>query len=429
MLLPDGSQLTLPPTEHLQVRLRFTESATFHFLHGGVIHGLLSRHIDHPLPKGLVPFAPESGKVRFRQGDSYIFGITATGDARGAGPRLEDELRRAGSHPRRAGRTLDGNYRFEALETVPAVTRDEVLERARALAERSTVELQFLSPLRLELPTEGRGPRKGFVNADRFPPDLLLQRLWQRWCLLSRGVYPKRSEMPDAPRGLTADARHLTWLDLPVRGRNGKPGRPKGMTLGGVVGTVRLEGLTPDWCLLLAAMQPYHVGKAVLYGCGRYRLPEVSSLEDEPFRPASNLLRRSLKPAIEQMLSDCSFAYQSGYSRESASRVMHRAFDAGFRHVLEVDLGSLLAPLGGDRDRILARLEALFPFEPWGTIFQQSQGSTSFQKRFGALVARLFLREMDELLGPDERLIRMGDDFVVLSKTSSARPARYKAAV
>lgn len=427
MYLPDGSQLTLPSTEHLRVRLRFTESATFHFLHGGVIHGLLCRHIDHPLPKGLVPFAPESGKVRFREGDPYVFGVTATGDTRGAGQKLEDELRRVGGHRGRRGRTLDGNYRFEALEAVPAVARDQMLERARHLAERSAVEVQFLSPLRLELPTHGRGPRKGFVNADRFPPELLLQRLWQRWCLLSRGAYPERSEMPETPRGLTADARHLTWLDLPVRGRNGKPGRPKGMTLGGVVGTVRLSGLTPDWCLLLAAMQSYHVGKAVLYGCGRYRLPEVSSLEDEPFRPASSALGRSLKPAIEQMLSDGSFAYQRGYSRESASRAMRRAFDAGFRQVLDVDPESLLASLGGDR--ILARLEALYPFEPWGTILRQSQNSTSFQKKFGVLVARLFLREMDDLLGPDERLIRMGDEFLVLSKTSHAEQAQFRSAV
>ena len=67
-------------TRHL-FRLRFTKSARFaHFLHGGVVHGLLGHALrDRQLPTGLIPTAPETGPVTYAAGDAYHVGITLVG--------------------------------------------------------------------------------------------------------------------------------------------------------------------------------------------------------------------------------------------------------------------------------------------------------------------------------------------------------------
>ena len=79
------------PFERYLLTLRLTAPARFHFLHGGVLHGLLSAALErHEPPVEVAPFAPESGRARFDTGEAYRFGLTLVGpDAAGAGRILQ----------------------------------------------------------------------------------------------------------------------------------------------------------------------------------------------------------------------------------------------------------------------------------------------------------------------------------------------------
>ena len=78
--------MATPVIERYLVRLRLAEPVRFHFLHGGVLRGLVSRALaQHELPEGILPAAAESGWVRFEAGEAYHFGLTLGGAGAGRG--------------------------------------------------------------------------------------------------------------------------------------------------------------------------------------------------------------------------------------------------------------------------------------------------------------------------------------------------------
>jgi group II intron reverse transcriptase/maturase/CRISPR-associated endonuclease Cas1 len=321
------------------VRLRLTRPVRLHFLHGGVLHGLLCQALGHELPRGLVPFAPESGRVRFEAGDSYRFGLTLPAALAGALGGFEEGLRRvgrSGSRPadgrpeRERARTgppvaLGGNFEVESVETVAALDRAG-LERAReallAQAERPEgLTLRWLSPFRLERPPAFRAPGAGYLNGDCFPAALFLERLALRLGQLATGTFPGRNGLPALPPGLHLEPELLTWVDLPLLGRpEARPRGPKPgdarrgrMTLGGVLGAVRLQGLrgaeARPWAELLTLGRFLHAGQSTGYGLGRYALEGVLPAHGEPFRPARSLLEGASSPerleaALDHLLTN-----------------------------------------------------------------------------------------------------------------------------
>ncbi|HJQ32776.1 MAG TPA: CRISPR-associated endonuclease Cas1 [Pyrinomonadaceae bacterium] len=517
------------------IRLRLTGAARFHFNHGGALMGLMCRAAGrHELPAGFVPFACESGRVSFREGDPYHVGLTLAG----AAPReidvesLAAGLRRIGSErpdARAPLPTLGGNFEVEGFERLPPP--DLEAETAR-LKSRASLVLRFLSPLRLERPPSLKLKGAGFLNRDCFPPAHFVQRLAKRLFLLEHGRFPEPHECEELARrlnldcGAEADARGLLWLDVPLEGLPGKrEAQPKGYTLGGVVGRVTLGGVPESWHATLVAGQYAHVGEKSHYGLGRYRIEECGGSEAEPFRPARTMLEelrdaavlqsafehvaRSsnapgadgrapadyagiedlfaeqtaaalgggdykpapllgfvapkgkgsvrplavptvrdrvvqraacsvLGPSVETLLEDCSYAYRKGLSRSGAARAVERAYEDGYRYVLDADIESFFDAV--EWGRMFAKLEALFPFEPLVSLIKEwlkapvvFEKSTIKRERglpqgapISPLLANLFLDEFDEeLLGRDYRLVRYGDDFLVLCRdVEAARRAR-----
>lgn len=526
--LEEGSRLLteellgrLTPLLLVEVRLRFTAAVRLHFLHGGVIHGLLCQVLGHELPEGLIPFAPESGRVRFAAGDGYQFGLTATTQAAPRlaelGPKLTELGRRQGAGSG-APVTFGGNFAVEAVATLAEVDGEEVRRLAARLLERQredgSVALHWLSPLRLERPPAMRAAGAGYVNGDCFPADLFLARLALRLGKLAAGAFPAASSLPPPPTEVQAEPRDLTWVDLPLTGRpEARPGRGSRMTLGGVLGAVRLSGLTAPWAEAVALGRFLHAGQSTRYGLGRYALAGVSPAEAEPFRPARTFLAEAtapaaltaaldhlagetlerpdgdvesplddealaalgaevraghyqppplegwllpkedgglrplavpplrdralqraaalaLAPGIDTLLEDCSYAYRKGFSRAGAARAIQRAYDDGFRVVLDADIEAFFDSV--DLDRLLAKLRALLPLEPlvtlvdsWmrapvrfhGQLLDRRQGLPQGAP-LSPLLANLYLDELDEeILGQGFRLVRFADDFVVLCRS------------
>jgi CRISP-associated protein Cas1 len=543
--------------ERYLIRLRVTGEARFHFNHGGALMGLMCRAAGrHDLPAGFVPFACESGRVRFRAGEPYNVGLTLAGARAFDVEGLAAGLRRIGAEKPDAHAplpTLGGNFEVESIERLPPPDLEGEAARLKSgasLVNESdapsktgySLALRLLSPLRLERPPTLKVKGAGFLNRDCFPPAHFVVRLAKRLFLLEHGHFPEPQECEELTRRLDcggaseADARELLWLDVPLEGALGKrEEQPKGYTLGGVVGRVALRGVPESWLAALVAGQYAHAGEKAHYGLGRYRIEvcgahgkDCGGADADPFRPARPMLEelrdasllqsafehvaRSsdapgadghapgdyagiedllveqtaavlksgdyraapllgfvspkgkghvrplavptvrdrlaqraacmlLGPSVETLLEDCSYAYRKGLSRAGAARAVERAYEDGYRYVLDADIESFFDAV--EWERMFSKLEALFPFEPLVTLIEEwVKAPVVFEKAvvkrerglpqgapISPLLANLFLDEFDEeLLGRDYRLVRYGDDFVVLCRdVEAARRAREEA--
>lgn len=508
------------------IKLRLTRQARFHFNHGGALMGLLCRALEtHDLPAGVMPFACESGRVRFAPGDIYHIGLTVAGAAR-AGfdvEQLRIGLKRIGERTPDLNQplpTLAGNFEVTSVESCP---RPDLEMELASVKERESLTLHVLSPLRVERPPALKEKGAGFLNGDCFPLEHFTERLVKRLFLLAHGRYPEAQECSQLLLALQTQSKpavseqHLLWLDIPLDGARGKgEGRPKGYTLGGVVGKITFTGVPDNWLPFLLLGQYVHAGENTHYGLGRYLIEEARALKEDCFRPARTIYQdlispsrleaafehiaehsvapgvdgcapgdykdnyeslaarlsvdlnagtykpspllgfvapkggsrlrplaiptvrdrmaqraayELLSPAVETLLEDCSYAYRKGFSRAGSARAIERAYDEGFRYVLDADIACFFDAV--EWTRLFAKLEALFPFEPlveliekWVRAPAMFEGKLIERERglpqsipVSPLLANLFLDEFDEeLLGRDYRLVRFADDFIVLCK-------------
>jgi len=290
------------------IRLRFTRMARFHFNHGGALMGLMCRAMrTHNLPAGFIPFACESGRVRFHKGDMYHIGLTLAGAA-GREFNLErfrSELSSVGAQntthdtPRA---TLAGNFEVVSVEHLPPLNVCEDLANLKAAPQ---LTIKFLSPFRLKRPPALKEERAGYLSRNCFPPEHFIDRLIKRLFLLAHGRYPEREECNEialclgAGKQVIADSRSLLWLDVPLEGAPGKhEHHPKGYTLGGVLGQVALRDVPDTWIEALALGQYVHAGENTHFGLGRYVIKESRTESGDRFRPARTLTEELHNPAL-----------------------------------------------------------------------------------------------------------------------------------
>lgn len=114
--------LAVPPFDRYLIHLRLARPVHFSFEHGGVLRGLLSACLQqHELPAGVIPFAPESGRVAFEPGDGYALGLTLVGPSRDLARDLKAGLERLGSRPPSGPPPiLGGNFVVEAWKALDA---------------------------------------------------------------------------------------------------------------------------------------------------------------------------------------------------------------------------------------------------------------------------------------------------------------------
>lgn len=141
-----------------------------------------------------------------------------------------------------------------------------------------------------------------------------------------------------------------------------------------------------------------------------------------------------ITPAIDELLEESSFAYRSGLSRRSAEYRVRRAYDDGFRFVLDADLKNFFDMV--DFNLLEARLKAYLGAQDpvvgllmaWVRAPVQFAGRTLHRTRGlpqGAVVspmlANLYLDPFDEAVEAlGHRLVRYADDFVVLCRSEEA---------
>jgi group II intron reverse transcriptase/maturase/CRISPR-associated endonuclease Cas1 len=383
----------LPPIDRYLVRLRLTAPVRFHFLHGAVLRGLLSRALaDHELPEGVIPAAAESGCVRFEAGEAYHLGLTFVGEDRASAARVLAGLQRLGRGEvdRVAPPTLGGNFSVEAAEPLPA---PDLEAEAAALAGAPSITVQLLSPLRLERPPALKVRGAAYLNGDCFPVDHFLDRLAARVRRLGGPAEPP----PMPADGVSAKPGDLTWIDMPVPGA---PGKRRSYTLGGVLGRVRLEELPDDWLPWLVLARHLHVGASTGFAFGRFRVEELEERFPEPFRPARGTLERAavyerLHEALDHVQERSEAAGEDGvepdeYARGAERRLGELARDlAGGRYRPSALAGCVLRKDGGGvralaiptvRDRVAQRAVAQMLAAPVDTLLEDC--SYAYRKGF-----------------------------------------------
>lgn len=426
LVLPDGKPPRNLEIDRLKVRLRLREPVRFHFQHGGVLHGLMCRIFGHDLPAGLFPTALESGHVAYARGDAYDFVVSAVGDNREKLALLAPALERMSQEKRRDGAaTLEGNYAFDGVEALPGPDLDELVARAKLWQREGKVRILFPSPLRLKLPPELQKPGAGYMNREVFPADLFLDRLWRRFCQLEGGEFPENNAMPALPKGVSVRVEDLTWMDMPVRGRlGGKPGKPKGTTLGGVIGSVVMEGLPLPWLLLLALMEGAGVGSSAHFGFGTYSVGEMPAWRraartyEEALGAKAEDVRAAvaaLTPSALVILDDGAAFFRIGLSRFSAPEGVRRARAAG--------MGDLVAGagtrfvMGLEEEAVMARLEALWPGEPLISRLGGWIGLRGECAELAKLLGKIFASELAQAMREESRcIVRFGSQLRVLGR-------------
>lgn len=282
------------PFARYRLQLRLQHSARLHFRHEVMLHSLLSEALSKggekgELPDTVIPFACESGRVDFEAGDAYRIGFTIAGASPEA--TMDAMVRALTAY---GARGFQGNgipmlrwFTPGEPELIPAPDLDA---ECMALAAKTELVLQFVSPLRLEIPAAAGADGGEFFDASHFPAEHFLPLLWNRLFFLAEGRFPHRDErsrgLPDVP-ALACDPRQLLWIDVP---RLRKP------PIGGVVGRLTLQNPGERWLPLLVAGQYLHAGKSPGYGFGGYRILDRRPLWDDPFAPSCTALERLARP-------------------------------------------------------------------------------------------------------------------------------------
>lgn len=172
---------------------------------------------------------------------------------------------------------------------------------------------------------------------------------------------------------------------------------------------------------------------------GRFRPLTVPTFRD---RLAQRAVLEVVRPALDHLFEASSFAYRAGLSRRDAQRSVRRAWDEGYRWVLDADIAAFFDEV--DWSVLEHKLRALYGPDPvvdalmgWVRAPVWFDGQPVPRTRGlpqGAVVspvlANLYLDAFDDQLARRGlRLIRYADDFLVVCRTREEAEAAQVAVV
>ncbi|MEI7701157.1 MAG: CRISPR-associated endonuclease Cas1 [Planctomycetia bacterium] len=282
-------------------RFRFTLKATrdIHLppYHGAVLYALICaahrpRATQHALPQSfpaaLMTDVPEECRSIIERGSLVAFGGTLLA-ADAAEPTalvqlLSQQLQQLGQQGKPRPRGLGGNFEFcgsadlvgglefpaNPLQSVPASHLDREVQQL-VNVEQLTLHLQ--SPVRIERPRKLHRGIQTCFDADYFDLHMLIRMLLKRMSSIGIDLRPDQTTPVIDNKTVQLLDADLHWLDLTYGGKTEK-------TLGGIVGSIRLQTSDPVVRAALVWGQYARLGKNTSFGFGRYRIAELGP---EPF--------------------------------------------------------------------------------------------------------------------------------------------------
>ncbi|WP_457671099.1 CRISPR-associated endonuclease Cas1 [Thiolapillus sp.] len=279
------------PFYTVAITLEFTEHANLPFFHRGQLTGYIRTILaqrDIPYAGNLRLETCEDGRVRFRAGDRYRFGLVVSTEglpllerllsrlqnisgfsgaprARAKHP-FRDNLRLVDVHDRLAPETP---FNLAALRPYDEELLTHETRLWQGYIQENSLVWRWTSPLRMELPQPERQTRGG--SKERYcrnPEDLSGAYLLRRCMLASLPPYTPGKDIPEPPQ-LHFEDKRLFWVeDAYKSGAHWKH-------LGGLLGELRFPPL-PDmeekWLRAMVLGQHLGMGEQTAFGLGRYRL-------------------------------------------------------------------------------------------------------------------------------------------------------------
>lgn len=242
--------------KQFSVKLRFKRNTTFHYYHGGKLYGLISRVINlHPIGKELIINPCETGRINYRVGDEYNFGITILKNDEDLISRLISGMMHI----------PESNYPGDLTnDTVELISIKELPPTNNRLERNgdNIYKFKFITPLRVERKEEDQHKGKRYFDPGYFDPTQFFKILYKRIDTLSRlnSGSALGNEIPVIP-AIEILEKYFMWIDMPK----------DNSTLGGIQGTITLKTELDDlWLQVLAAGQIVHAGKNTSFGFGEY---------------------------------------------------------------------------------------------------------------------------------------------------------------
>jgi group II intron reverse transcriptase/maturase/CRISPR-associated endonuclease Cas1 len=160
---------------------------------------------------------------------------------------------------------------------------------------------------------------------------------------------------------------------------------------------------------------------------GSERLLAVSPLYDRIIQKAVAI---ALTPGLDAMMSQGSYGYRKGLSRQQVRYEIQNAYRQGYRWVYESDIESFFDSV--NRDQLIKRLQALFGADALWPVLADWLGQDTHYKNtvikrpkglpqgspLSPLLANFILDDFDsDLETHGFKILRFADDFIILCKT------------
>ncbi len=274
----------------------------------------IAQSIPPVIPDGLLLAAPDQGSIYASADRPISMGLTFLIEKEGnSETRLNQMiagLRSLGRNPKSNGQSireftvdriedLEANTVVQAAGQAIPVSLAKLKRQFELLHSLDAVRLRFTMPLRCSRPKARRLEGHGFFDEVYFPAGTFLARLIRRLQDLGwQGVNDSTLNLGQP----STKANELVWLDVGY-GSKGH-GRRDGKTLGGVVGSCVLTGLSELAKIALVLGQYVHVGENTRFGFGSYRIEELGNIAPICPRTASILDYAFKEDHIDQLSSD-----------------------------------------------------------------------------------------------------------------------------
>lgn len=320
--------MTAPLLYLLTLRLRFTRNVCFGtYLHGHTLAAMLGDRLhslsevrvnqssSSILPLWLRPIAPERGRVNYRAGDDYVFGLMLLPEAPLPSQTWEQILCRSprkSEHPPILGDNFDLVEVRNALSrekvyrrcSGPALCRAQVEAAASSLVGCERLHVRIVSPLRISLPTpDGYGPAPHWGDPRKRTTMNLgahafsVQRFLQQVAKAASALCPEWSPTASLPSANLL-VNHLVRAEQRLGPR---PKRPRGTTIAGSVGEFVLaldEPLNLCWARALVAAGLWGAGMSTGLGYGHFLVNESVVSPYWPPQPAATHCQRAAKDHV-----------------------------------------------------------------------------------------------------------------------------------
>lgn len=335
--------------KQFSVKLRFKRNTTFHYYHGGKLYGLISRVINlHPIGKELIITPCETGRINYRIGDEYNFGITILKNDADLISRLISGMMHI----------PESNYPGDLTnDTVELISIKELPPPNYRLEKNinNVYKFQFITPLRVERKEEDQQKGKRYFDPGYFDPTQFFKILYKRIDTLSRlnNGSSLRNEIPVIP-AIEIVEKYFMWIDMPK----------DNSTLGGIEGTITLKTELDDlWLRVLTAGQIVHAGKNTSFGFGEYVVNADPATLNKVL-PANTFLEKvidkeNLLLSYEHIKnnSDCAgvdgitFEMFDGILDENIEKLAEEVRSGNYK---SADLQGIIIPKSGSKIRALA---------------------------------------------------------------------------